>query len=111
MEIMTINPDETLFYILWAAAGCLMGVLVIYSQKKTVSLIGGVIDKSHLPRFFLYSIIRIILIVGILFIALRQSLWMGLTCLGFFLATRWISLLIEIRKNNSTRPDWKPLRR
>jgi len=99
--IMTINPDGTLFFIFWAAVGCLMAILVIYSQKKTVSLIGGGIDKSHLPRIFLFSIIRIIIIVTILFIALKQSLWMGLTCLGFFLATRWISLLFEIRKKHT----------
>jgi len=108
---MTINPDETLFYIFWAAVGCLMGILVIYSQKITVSLIGGGIDKSHFPRIFLFSMIRIILIVSILFIALKQSLLMGLICLGFFLATRWISLLIELRKKNTTRSDWKPSHR
>jgi len=100
MAIMTMNPNEIFFYILWAAVGILMAVLVIYSQKKTVSMISGGLDKAVLPRIFLFSIIRIILIVAFLFIAMKQSLWLGLTCLVFFLATRWISILIEIRRKN-----------
>lgn len=98
---MMMNIEQPLTYIIWAVIGSLLAIFFIRSQEKTVAIITASDGNKQLAKIFLMSIIRVLLSVSVLLIGFLQSLWLGLTCLVLFLITRWISLLISIKKKKA----------
>ena len=104
--MMILNTENPIALIIWTVIGCLMAIFFIRSQEKTIALITSTGENKPLTKMFLISVIRMAISIGILLVAFLQSIWLGLACLISFLVTRWITLLISIKKRQKLRLNW-----
>jgi hypothetical protein len=79
--------------------GILMAVIFVYSQEKSIEVITSSRNRFVLGKIFQFSFLRIAAISAILFFAFHQSITIGLVCLFSFIVSRWVTLLLLLRKN------------
>lgn len=94
---MTMN-DHTGPILIWVIIGMLMAVIFVYSQEKSMELITSSRNRFSLGKIFQISFLRIAAISAILSFAFHQSVNNGLACLISFIVSRWVTLLLLLRK-------------
>jgi hypothetical protein len=84
--------------LIWVVIGVLMAVIFVYSQEKSIGLITSNANHLSLGKIFQISFLRIAVSSAILLFAFHQSIIHGLTCLISFIISRWVTLLLLLRK-------------
>jgi len=85
--------------LIWVFIGVLMAVIFIYSQEKSIEMITFSRSRFSLGKIFQISFLRIAASSAILLFAFHQSITIGLVCLFSFIVSRWVTLLLLLRKN------------
>jgi hypothetical protein len=84
--------------LIWVIIGVLMAVLFLYSQEKSIALITSNTNYFSFGKIFQISFFRITAISAILLFAFHQSITFGFACLISFIVSRWVTLLVLLRK-------------
>lgn len=94
---MTINENSGAI-LLWVIIGVLMAFIFVYSQEKSITLITSNRSQFSLGKIFQISFLRIAGSSLILLFAFHQSFILGLVCLISFIVSRWVTLLLLLKK-------------
>ena len=82
----------------WAAIGIVLGISNIWTQGLSIKRVGKVSEKKLLSEFSIFSILRVVLALIVLFFGFKIGLATGLSCLAGFILTRWLGLVFLIQK-------------
>lgn len=90
--------EHTGAMLIWVIIGVLMAVFFIYSQEISIALITSDNSQFSLGKVFQISLLRIAASSAILLFAFHQSMILGLACLISFIVSRWVTLLLLLKK-------------
>jgi membrane protein insertase Oxa1/YidC/SpoIIIJ len=82
----------------WAAVGGLLAYGFVLLQKRSVEHIDPNQTQKFLSQTMAQSALRVVLSVGILFLAFKTGLRNGLACLIVYIIIRWIWMFAYLHK-------------
>jgi NhaP-type Na+/H+ or K+/H+ antiporter len=89
---------DILASILWSIAGAAIGMLLGWWQSRTIRKMEKKTPDNLMGRAYLSSIPRVMLISGLLFLALRQDIWSGISFAIGYTVSRWIWTWLVLRQ-------------
>lgn len=98
-----INIIENILF--WIIVGAGLAAIFAYLQQRSLKKIGGNDAQHALSMTMISSAIRILVSVGVLFLAFKTGLKNGLGCLIAFIVARWLWLIILMRENNTSKGE------
>ena len=87
----------------WALAGGLLAYVFILLQKRSLMLIDPDQTQKVLAQTMSQSALRVVISVGVLFLAFKTGYRNGLACLVVYMVIRWIWMFVYLRKLNKER--------
>jgi hypothetical protein len=90
--------ENTGAILIWVIIGILMAIFFLYSQEKSITWITSNTNHFSFGRIFQISFFRIAAISAILLFAFHQSITLGFACLISFIVSRWVTLLVLLKK-------------
>ena len=90
-------PEWTL-YSLWALAGAGTGLLLGWWQTQSIKKLETQTPEKMMSRVYLSSLPRVLLISALLFLAMTQGVWYGISFAIGFTISRWIWTWIALRR-------------
>jgi len=92
---------EILAYIFWILAGAGVGLLLGWWQSRAIRKMEKQQPDRMMGRAYLNSVPRVLLISALLFLALRQDIWFGISFTLGFTVSRWIWTWLALRQLKS----------
>ena len=82
----------------WGIVGGLLAYVFILLQKRSVEHIDPDQTQKVLSQTMAQSALRVVLSVGVLFLAFKTGLSNGLACLMVYILIRWIWMFAYLRQ-------------
>lgn len=82
----------------WAVAGGLLAYAFILLQKRSIEHIDPDQTQRVLAKTMSQSALRVVISVGVLFLAFKTDFRNGLACLVVYMVIRWIWMFVYLRK-------------
>ena len=89
---------ELVAYVLWAAGGVGVGLLLSWWQRRSIRKYEHSAPEKTMARIYLTSLPRVLLVSALLFAAMTQSIWFGICFAVGFTVSRWVWALLALRK-------------
>ncbi len=89
---------EFLVYAFWVLVGTGVGIFLGWWQSRSIKKFENSTPEKMMGRVYLGSLPRILLISAILFIAMTQHIWYGISYAIGFTISRWLWTWITLRK-------------
>jgi NhaP-type Na+/H+ or K+/H+ antiporter len=90
--------SDILTDILWGIAGAAVGTLLGWWQSRTIRKMEKKNPDRMMGRAYLSSVPRVLLISALLFVALRDNIWAGISFTIGFTVSRWIWTWLALRQ-------------
>ncbi len=96
MKPIILKKEKEMY--LWAVVGGLLAYGFILLQKRSVEHIDPGQTQKVLSQTMAQSALRVVLSVGVLFLAFKTGLRNGLACLIIYILIRWIWMFAYLHK-------------
>jgi NhaP-type Na+/H+ or K+/H+ antiporter len=83
---------------LWGIAGGAVGMLLGWWQSRTIRKMEKKTPDHMMGRAYLSSVPRVLLISALLFLALRNNIWSGISFAIGYTVSRWIWTWLALRQ-------------
>jgi len=89
---------ETLVYILWAIGGVGIGLVLGWWQSRSIDKMEKSAPEKVMGKVYFSSVPRVLLVSALLFLAMTQGVWYGVSFAVGFTISRWVWTWMALRK-------------